>query len=119
MFSSRRRMAASTSSGISGSATPLPRHVETESCFNPFGPWLPSLQSSTHVLCAHIFFVLQSEAPVQRYGMLTVVPSFGEVESKLPIILSDLKEHMQLQGCFTEEVSRSMRFHTSLHRKIS
>jgi hypothetical protein len=64
-------------------------------------------------LCASINSVrltkyhgMQSEAPVQRYGMLSVVPSFGDVESKLPSILGDLKEHMDLQGCFTEDVSQ-------------
>jgi len=55
----------------------------------------------------------QSEAPVKRYGMLSVVDSMATAETSLPAILSEYKKHMDLEGCLTEEGCINT-FHVSL-----
>lgn len=45
----------------------------------------------------------QAEAPVKRYGMLTIVDSLNFAEDNVNTILGAYKSHMDLEGCLTEE----------------
>ena len=45
----------------------------------------------------------QSEAPVKRYGMLSVVDDLSTFESKAGTVLGAYKNHMDLEGCLTED----------------
>eukprot|EP00285_Hemiselmis_virescens_P001461 CAMPEP_0173409982 /NCGR_PEP_ID=MMETSP1356-20130122/73505_1 /TAXON_ID=77927 ORGANISM="Hemiselmis virescens, Strain PCC157" /NCGR_SAMPLE_ID=MMETSP1356 /ASSEMBLY_ACC=CAM_ASM_000847 /LENGTH=215 /DNA_ID=CAMNT_0014371547 /DNA_START=42 /DNA_END=685 /DNA_ORIENTATION=+ len=58
----------------------------------------------------------QSEAPVKRYGMLSVVDSIDETEEQLGNILGDYKKHMELEGCLTEEGCVNT-FHVAIRSK--